>query len=98
MFMKSKKILIIFISLIFLILIALFSIRFGSVNFPFGDIIKALFIKSEENQIISSILWDIRIPRILIALMVGANLSLAGVLFLLIQDLLEYLLGLVYQL
>ena len=80
MFMKSKKILIIFISLIFLILIALFSIRFGSINFPFGDIIKALFIKSEENKIISSILWDIRIPRILIALMVGANLSLAGVL------------------
>lgn len=80
MFTKTKKISIIFFSFIFLILISLFSVRFGSVNLPFMEIIKGVFIKGYDNQIVKSILWDIRIPRILVALMVGGNLSLAGVL------------------
>ena len=80
MSMKGKKISLIFISAIFLIVISIFSVRFGSVNFPFLDIIKTLFSSDYDNEILKSILWDIRIPRILIALMVGCNLSLAGVL------------------
>lgn len=80
MSMKNKKVAIIFISFIILIFIALFSVRFGSVNFSFIDILKAVFVKDYENEILKSIVWDIRIPRILVALMVGGNLSLAGVL------------------
>lgn len=80
MSMKIKKLSIITLSILFLIVATLFSVRFGSVNFPFSEIIKAIFIKNYDNEIIKSILWDIRIPRILTALMVGANLSLAGVL------------------
>lgn len=79
MSMKSKEISLIVISFVFLVFISLFSVRFGSVNFQFEDIVKALFVKDYDNEILKSILWDIRIPRILIALMVGCNLSLAGV-------------------
>ena len=80
MSMKTKKISLIFFSVVALIFITIFSIRFGSVNFSFIEIVKALFVKNYENEILKSILWDIRIPRILIALMVGGNLALAGVL------------------
>lgn len=80
MSIKTKKIFIIFFSMVVLIFMTIFSIRFGSVNFPFVDIVKTLFVTGYENEILKSILWDIRIPRILVALMVGCNLSLAGVL------------------
>lgn len=79
MFMKNKKILLILGSIVFLIFFSLLSIRFGSVNFPLKDICGVLFFNN-ENEILKAILWDIRIPRIMIALMVGCNLSIAGVL------------------
>ncbi|WP_291259785.1 iron ABC transporter permease [Fusobacterium sp.] len=80
MSMVNRKTFIILFSMLILVMISLFSVRFGSVNFELQEIIKALFIKDYNNEILKSILWDIRIPRILIALMVGCNLSLAGVL------------------
>lgn len=82
MFMNNstKRIAIILFFFGLLCVISLFSIGFGSVNFETKDIVKALFIKSYDNEILKSILWDIRIPRILLAIMVGCNLSIAGVL------------------
>lgn len=46
MSMKTKKISLIFFSVVALIFITIFSIRFGSVNFSFIEIVKALFVKN----------------------------------------------------
>ena len=77
---RGRKIILIFTALVILGFSIIFSVRFGSVNYTSGEILKSLFIKSYDDEILKAILWDIRIPRILIAVMVGCNLSLAGVL------------------
>jgi len=52
----------------------------------FGICIGALFLGSIDwqtlmhSEIGSKILWDIRVPRVLLAFVIGAGLSLAGVL------------------
>ncbi len=38
-------------------------------NYTSGEILKSLFIKGYDDEILKAILWDIRIPRILIAVM-----------------------------
>lgn len=77
---RGRKIILIFTALIILGFSVIFSVRFGSVNYTSVEILKSLFMKSYDDEILKAILWDIRIPRILIAVMVGCNLSLAGVL------------------
>lgn len=57
--------------LVFLLL----NICIGTVKIPFTDILTAVFGKPVEN---SRILWDIRMPRTLAALILGGALALAG--------------------
>jgi iron complex transport system permease protein len=56
----------------------LVSLRFGSMPYSTGEIIKALFADAQSQ--IAIVIWQIRLPRTLIALMVGANLSISGAL------------------
>ena len=51
MSMKTKKISLIFFSVVALIFITIFSIRFGSENFSFIEIVKALFVKKKKIQV-----------------------------------------------
>ncbi|BCJ92698.1 ferrichrome ABC transporter [Anaerocolumna cellulosilytica] len=55
----------------------IFSISVGSVNVPIQDIIEALFTKETGSV---GIIRNIRIPRVIMGVLVGANLSVAGVL------------------
>lgn len=63
---------------ILLILSMTFSIGFGSVTIPLKDIWTTFTgdIQSDTQNII----WNIRVPRTFIAILVGANLAVAGVL------------------
>lgn len=82
MFMKNKKIILIVFSFLFLLILSIFSVKFGSVNFSLKKVLDILFnnnLVTDEEKILSEILWNIRVPRILTAIMVGCNLALAGV-------------------
>lgn len=72
--LKSKLIIIIGI----LILSILLGICLGSVKISLNDIIKSLF--SDEYTVKKAIISDIRLPRVWIAVFVGANLSASGAL------------------
>ena len=60
-----------------LFLLIVFSIRFGSVNIPFREIIGILSGR-EENLTNASIVRQIRLPRIAAVIMLGGALSVSG--------------------
>lgn len=73
-----KKVSIIIISILIFIGVLVFSIGLGSVSIPVREIIE--FIFNEGDIINKSIIMDIRLPRVLIAVIVGANLATSGAL------------------
>lgn len=72
-------------TLIFALLIVAFvaiivlNVNIGSVKLPISDIMKAIFLKQGDEKTID-IIWTIRLPRILMAVILGGALSLAGLL------------------
>jgi iron complex transport system permease protein len=56
----------------------LVSLRFGSMPYSTAEIADALFAKAQSQ--VAMVIWQIRLPRTLIALMVGANLAVSGAL------------------
>ncbi|MEG8946257.1 FecCD family ABC transporter permease [Rosettibacter firmus] len=84
----------IFILFIVLLIISLICLSIGSVNINPFQILSIIF--SNEDNYLSKIIFDIRLPRILFAVLVGGGLSLAGAVFqsLLMNPLAEpYILG-----
>ncbi len=75
--MKKASIIMVSI-LIFFKYISFFSIRLGSVNIPVKEIFDLVF--HEGDTVNRSIIMDIRLPRVLIAIIVGANLAVSGAL------------------
>ncbi|WP_347835953.1 iron chelate uptake ABC transporter family permease subunit [Gracilibacillus sp. JCM 18860] len=63
---------------ILLVISIVFSIRFGSVKIPFLEI-WSTFSGNLESEF-QNIIWNIRIPRTIVAILAGANLAVAGVL------------------
>ncbi|AEB75288.1 FecCD family ABC transporter permease [Clostridium botulinum] len=72
------KILIILLSLIILGFLVIVTIGIGSVSIPIKDIIDTFL--GHGNEINESIIMDMRLPRIIIAVFVGASLSISGAL------------------
>lgn len=67
-----------FLVLIIVFFAAIFiSIRIGSVDVSYGDIFRAI---TTESGGIAGIIRNIRLPRVLMAVMIGANLAVSGVL------------------
>ncbi len=50
----------------------------GSVNLSFGEIISALI--NDDNKMVTTIVYKMRLPRNILAVLVGANLAVSGVL------------------
>lgn len=73
----SKKILFILGSTAFLILFLFISITIGSSSIPLQDVLSAFIGNGEEWKV--QIIWQIRIPRVLSAILAGLGLSIAGV-------------------
>ncbi|SCI67972.1 Iron-uptake system permease protein FeuC [uncultured Clostridium sp.] len=74
----NKKYLTIGISLILLIIILVLLTTVGSVNLSFGEIISALI--NDDNKMVTTIVYKMRLPRNILAVLVGANLAVSGVL------------------
>ena len=75
---KKFKISFIVIAIIILLATILISLKLGSVNITFKELISGLFSGQSEGNL--GIIKDLRMPRVLIAVLVGANLAIAGVL------------------
>jgi len=72
----KKKTAMIGIATIGLILCSLIAIGLGSVNVNPLDTLKTMFGYGDQTNAI--ILWDIRIPRVFLAIIVGANFAISG--------------------
>ncbi|WP_018758200.1 FecCD family ABC transporter permease [Paenibacillus terrigena] len=64
------------LTFVLLILAIIVSMGLGSVQFSPVEIIKALF--GHGGEVSDTILWDIRIPRVMLAAVIGINLALSG--------------------
>lgn len=74
----SKKrclLLMFFVSIVIFIL----GIQIGSVPIPFSDLVRILLRKQvSEDGIIEGIIWNVRLPRVGMAFLVGAGLAVSG--------------------
>jgi len=64
-----------------LLLVAVISLSFGSLNLSPLRVMKVLFSPSDTSQSLNVIIKQIRLPRIILSFLVGAGLSIAGVVF-----------------
>ncbi|MBW2366869.1 MAG: iron ABC transporter permease [Deltaproteobacteria bacterium] len=68
--------------LVFILAItALLGITLGSTESSVGAIVRALFTDQSEDAMLRTIIWQIRLPRVLLAIAVGAALSVGGLVF-----------------
>ncbi len=58
------------------VVVALFAIRAGAANLTVGDVIAALLGQSTAAS--TTIVWNVRLPRVLAAIVAGAGLSISG--------------------
>lgn len=66
--------------LIAIVIATIASLAFGAVSIPFGDVLDALFGGGEIPESSSKIILDLRLPRTVEAIVVGAALGVAGAL------------------
>ncbi len=75
----GKKIGVITGMFIFLVFFALFAVSVGSVSIPIPDVILTLFSGPGGSGLFDRVIWNIRIPQIITALLAGTGLAVAGV-------------------
>ncbi|MDD3252059.1 MAG: iron ABC transporter permease [Lachnospiraceae bacterium] len=76
---KNSRAVISFFVIIFLLLVMIYiSINTGSLNVSMGQLYRGLFVAYDQQV---ATVWDLRFPRIIIASLGGAALSVSGVLF-----------------
>lgn len=61
---------------ILIMVVVFFSISAGAINIPYAEVVAILF--NQSTDINSTILWDMRMPRVIGALLVGACLGVSG--------------------
>ncbi|MBN2443871.1 MAG: iron ABC transporter permease [Spirochaetales bacterium] len=72
-----RKVLFLIAGISLLLIVMLLSICFGSVIIPVPDVVKALF-KISETEKWNTIIFHIRLPRVLASIMAGIGLSISG--------------------
>ncbi len=78
--MNKVTSLVILVALLVFVTSLLVSIAFGPVNISLYQAFKLLLGNSADTQL-ALIFWQIRLPRVLLAFIVGASLAVAGVIF-----------------
>ena len=73
-----KGILVCLTAAILILLLAMAAMRMGSIDISLGDIFRGLFVEYDKRV---ATIYDLRFPRILVALLGGASLSCSGLLF-----------------
>ncbi|MDP3284744.1 MAG: iron chelate uptake ABC transporter family permease subunit, partial [Desulfobacterales bacterium] len=56
-------------------------ISIGSTGSNFGDALRLLLMNKSTDSVLEAIIWRIRLPRVILAALVGATLSLGGLVF-----------------
>lgn len=79
MISSAKSQVILIISICSMLILAVVAIGLGSVHIEILDILTTIFKTSEEAKY-STIIFDIRLPRVLLALIIGANIAISGAL------------------
>lgn len=74
----NKRYLTIGLSLVLLLILLILLTTVGSVNLSFTEIINALI--NNDNKMVTTIVYKMRLPRNILAALVGANLAVSGVL------------------
>jgi iron complex transport system permease protein len=75
-FVKRKRLLLL-VGLLLLVLCIIIAAQNGPINIPFADIVRYIFTFNTEGR--GGIIWNIRMVRIVGALLAGAGLAVAGV-------------------
>lgn len=75
---KKLKLAFIITSILLLLVTILVSLKLGSINVTFKELIYGIFSGQYDGNI--GIIKDLRMPRVIIAVLVGANLAISGVL------------------
>ena len=75
---SSKKICMILGTVFILLITILISLRIGSIDISFKELIDGMFLSKQSNNFL--IIRDLRMPRVLSAVLIGGNLAVAGAL------------------
>ena len=75
---SSKKICMILTTVFVLCFTILISLRIGSIDVSFKELIDGMFLSKQSNNFL--IIRDLRMPRVLSAVLIGGNLAVAGAL------------------
>ncbi len=73
----SRKTAFVFVGLLILSLVILYSIAIGAAHIPISDVVRALAGIGESKRF-NLIVWQIRLPQVLAAVVAGAGLSVSG--------------------
>jgi len=65
---------------VFLLVLFCFSISFGFIQIPFKEILKIIFLQEKQNEVYYTIVFFVRLPQTLTAILVGSGLALSGLL------------------
>ncbi|MDD3394752.1 MAG: iron ABC transporter permease [Anaerotignum sp.] len=76
--MKKRNFVYFFVLIILLFGFFLISVNMGSIKVTYTELFKGLFVEYNENV---ATIYDLRFPRIIIAMLTGAGLAVSGVLF-----------------
>lgn len=79
--MLKQMITIIVVASLGLLFSMLIGLCLGSSRSSLGDVLNALIGNDPDLEVLRSIIWRIRLPRVLVAALVGAALSLGGLVF-----------------
>ena len=77
-----KRLLAVSFLLLLLIFVAMFlGLSLGSTKTSLNEVLKSLLRREDADPVLNTIIWNIRFPRVLLAALVGATLSLGGLVF-----------------
>lgn len=63
---------------VLVVLAMIISVSRGSADLSVPDILKIIFGRNQDNSVYQTIIWNVRIPRVLLSFLTGAGLALAG--------------------
>lgn len=75
----SRSRIIVIVTLALALVAAIIAIGLGSIYIPIPDILSTIF-GSAAKAVNATIIWDIRLPRVLLAMIIGANIAVSGAL------------------
>lgn len=78
---QQRLAIVVLVLCILLAAVALLGIAYGSSGFRFGELIRVMFGQKAEDSVAAAIVWEIRLPRVVLAGVVGATLALGGLVF-----------------